>query len=67
MQSDFQAIDLADMDNVTGGGIGSLIGKGLRATGQFVRNNWQGIVSAADLAYNAARDLFRGGGNEKKE
>jgi hypothetical protein len=50
---------------VTGAGLGSALWRGAQATGRFVRNNWQGIVSAADLAYNAARDLFRGGGNNQ--
>jgi hypothetical protein len=64
MHSDFQSIDLNDMEMVNGGGVGSAIWKGVKATGQFVKNNWQGIVSAADLAYSAARDLF---GGQKKE
>jgi hypothetical protein len=60
MNSDFQAIDLNTMETVTGGGAASAIWKGVKAGGQFVKKNWQGIVSAADLAYSAARDFFGG-------
>jgi len=60
MNSDFQAIDLNTMETVTGGGKGKAIWEGVKATGNFIKKNWQGIVSGADLAYSAARDFFGG-------
>jgi hypothetical protein len=52
-----ETIDLNEMAMVTGGGFWGSAAK-------FVRRNWNGIVSAADLAYQVGRDIIRG---DKKE